>query len=609
MSSSPISAALTSPNSQGVSSIIEYTLSTFFPGYAHVSKRFPKLFTFASLLLAIYYFIPFDFFRRQWDRVSALLVSAVSVQTGDDLFEPMIEWLADQPNTIRANNHLAAKTNTPKTPGRGEDGYSSDPEQMQDRKSRAHNQPQIHYEHLEGFQIFIRNRTLFWTLQTRDSGDAWIAGSWRKVQTLTINTLGRSTAPIEKLIQDCYTAKWRAEHCNTIVRRPARGQYGQTMHWSRIASKAHRSLNTLYLRGDQSMQIVNDVENYLSSDTRSFYTERGIPYRRGYLLYGAPGCGKTSFTLALAAKFNLDVYIMTLLDRGLDDSTLITLLNSLPTPSILLLEDIDQAGLGRKTKRGRKHRMPDTKGAFDVARDFESSDDSDNDNHSSDTTTVTLSGLLNAIDGVAAPEGHILIMTTNAPDDLDEALVRAGRVNVKAEFNLASKDQARQMFIGMFPPDYILRKSHAAASLAHGGLASAATEKTAIDIATLAEGFVAEIEDGDLSPAELQDFLVSHKETPSAAVEGIRAFVESKRKERAEKEAKKLQLKTDKKERAAIRRKAYEDKKKAIVPENDDIDDETEAVRSDGDRTRSVTLVNGEAANDAGDELNDNEER
>lgn len=357
------------------------------------------------------------------------------------------------------------------------------------------------------------------------------------------------------------------------------------------------------------MQIVNDVENYLSSDTRSFYTERGIPYRRGYLLYGAPGCGKTSFTLALAAKFNLDVYIMTLLDRGLDDSTLITLLNSLPTPSILLLEDIDQAGLGRKTKRGRKHRMPDTKGAFDVARDFESSDDSDNDNHSSDTTSVTLSGLLNAIDGVAAPEGHILIMTTNAPDDLDEALVRAGRVNVKAEFTLASKDQARQMFIGMFPPDYILRKSHAAAGSAHGGLASAATEKTTIDIATLAEGFVAEIEDGDLSPAELQDFLVSHKETPSAAVEGIRAFVESKRKERAEKEAKKVQLKTDKKERAAIRRKAYEDKKKAIVPDNDDTDDQTEAARSDGDRMRSVTLANGEAANDAGDELNDNEER
>ena len=52
---------------------------------------------------------------------------------------------------------------------------------------------------------------------------------------------------------------------------------------------------------------------------------------------------------------------------------------------------------------------------------------------------VTLSGLLNAIDGIAAPEGHILIMTTNKPHELDNVLVRAGRISVRVGFKNASK--------------------------------------------------------------------------------------------------------------------------------------------------------------------------
>lgn len=64
----------------------------------------------------------------------------------------------------------------------------------------------------------------------------------------------------------------------------------------------------------------------------------------------APGTGKTSFALALASKFNLDVYNLTLLDQDLTDSDLISLLNQLPGRSLLLLEDIDTAGLNRKGK-------------------------------------------------------------------------------------------------------------------------------------------------------------------------------------------------------------------------------------------------------------------
>lgn len=66
---------------------------------------------------------------------------------------------------------------------------------------------------------------------------------------------------------------------------------------------------------------------------------------------------------------------------------------------------------------------------------------------------VTLSGLLNAIDGVASQEGRVLIMTTNHPELLDDALVRPGRVDMKIEFTRASKDQIRELFVRMYCVD------------------------------------------------------------------------------------------------------------------------------------------------------------
>lgn len=69
----------------------------------------------------------------------------------------------------------------------------------------------------------------------------------------------------------------------------------------------------------------------------------GIPYRRGYLLHGPPGSGKTSFIQALAGRLSYNICVLNLSQRGLMDDKLTHLLMNTPERSIILLEDVDAA--------------------------------------------------------------------------------------------------------------------------------------------------------------------------------------------------------------------------------------------------------------------------
>ncbi|KAM7191149.1 hypothetical protein V8F33_009020, partial [Rhypophila sp. PSN 637] len=109
--------------------------------------------------------------------------------------------------------------------------------------------------------------------------------------------------------------------------------------------------------------------------------KRGIPYRRGYIFYGPPGNGKTSFTLAIACYFGLPLYILHLGDLQPDE--LRSLVFILPRYCVLLLEDID-------TVRFRGD------GAVD----------SGEARHDSKNKRIALSDLLNVIDGIDSPEGR-----------------------------------------------------------------------------------------------------------------------------------------------------------------------------------------------------------
>lgn len=116
----------------------------------------------------------------------------------------------------------------------------------------------------------------------------------------------------------------------------------------------------------------------------------------GYLLHGSPGSGKTSLIHAIAGALNLDIYVVSLSKPGINDTTLNSLLCDLPSRSIALIEDIDAAFTRSINRDAPPISHP---GGFDPTGDMFRGGG------------VTLSGLLNAIDGIYAQEGKLLLLT------------------------------------------------------------------------------------------------------------------------------------------------------------------------------------------------------
>lgn len=168
-------------------------------------------------------------------------------------------------------------------------------------------------------------------------------------------------------------------------------------------------------------------------------SEPGIPYRRGYLLHGPPGSGKTSFIQALAGHLGYDICLLNLSERGLADDKLNHLLSNAPERSVILMEDVD-AAFNKRIQSSEDGSVANTNlrmllFMLSLYR-YQSS--------------VTFSGFLNALDGVASGEERLVFLTTNHPERLDPALVRPGRVDLSVLVDDATPAQARELFIRFY---------------------------------------------------------------------------------------------------------------------------------------------------------------
>ncbi|EXJ70014.1 uncharacterized protein A1O5_07087 [Cladophialophora psammophila CBS 110553] len=427
---------------------------------------------------------------------------------------------------------------------------------------------------------FFHDCRLFRLYRSRDRVASDFTGAVYERERLEISVLWLSPKPIKSMIQEAREFHLIRRTSTTTIKRPTpkSQRSGRGQAWTTIANRPSRSMATVVLDNDQKAAILKDFNDFLHPRTARWYSNRGIPYRRGYLFHGPPGTGKTSLSFALAGVFGLDIYCLALSEATLTEEDLILLFNSLPKRCILLLEDIDSAGLGRAPgakdgeKRETANQSPSSKGTQRKKKSIGDEDDKDKSagvappkvvvdrpnafgKEPTFKNTLTFSGLLNAIDGVASQEGRVLIMTTNHLERLDEALTRPGRIDLTIKFDLATKQQIKDLFLRMYCVDSIemtrqpTRISQILPSRAEAEVPGATTFKSgdveschvdslgndndpkprlslgesfdSSSVVDLAERFADSLPERALSPAEIQGFLLVRKKCPGQAVADV----------------------------------------------------------------------------------------
>ena len=170
-------------------------------------------------------------------------------------------------------------------------------------------------------------------------------------------------------------------------------------------------MGTVVLDDKRKRDVLNDINEYLNPATARWYANRGIPYRRGYLFYGPPGTGKTSLTFALAGVFGLDIHVISLLEPTLTEEDLGLLFMQLPARCIVLLEDIDTAGLVRDEVSEDKEEVGKDISAgsgndmnvVNLTKALKKVKEMGGGSGSEEKKGISLSGLLNIIDGTFLP--------------------------------------------------------------------------------------------------------------------------------------------------------------------------------------------------------------
>ena len=190
--------------------------------------------------------------------------------------------------------------------------------------------------------------------------------------------------------------------------------------WSYIDFDHPTTFDTLAMDGAKKRDIMDDLDTFRNS--RDFYRRAGKPWKRGYLLYGPPGTGKSTMVAAMANYLDYDIYDVELTVVH-TNSDLRRLLIETTSKSIIVIEDIDCTldvtgdRASSSSSRPRRREAADEK---PPPRD-----------------TVTLSGLLNFIDGLWSACGgeRIVVFTTNHVEKLDPALIRRGRMDMHIEMS------------------------------------------------------------------------------------------------------------------------------------------------------------------------------
>ncbi|CAO3593044.1 unnamed protein product [Absidia cylindrospora] len=226
------------------------------------------------------------------------------------------------------------------------------------------------------------------------------------------------------------TAKIYLMHMDSERNKRARARYEyitQQAKWTRVCALHNNGspgLSTVALCPENEHRLLKDLDTFVNN--KSFYKRVGFPFRRGYLLHGQPGTGKTSLVLAVASYLQLSLYFINL-GYIRSDSELIQAFSTVPSNAIVVFEDVDTQSTVLHQRANRMTRSPKP-------------------DQQEETDGFNLSTFLSILDGHTLEEGIIFIMTTNHKELLDPAVIRPGRMDSHFDLTYATHYQMRRIF-------------------------------------------------------------------------------------------------------------------------------------------------------------------
>jgi len=331
--------------------------------------------------------------ERVWHWIVRQTTMVITVKDDDDAFIWVKEWFLEQAFLKRVR-HVDLDTSL-----RGE-------------KLAMLPAPGKHWFWFDGWPFEV------WFSRSEGRGES----IKRNVESFTFRTPGRNRSILERFVRaiaECHNRKMGIQSYLWVY----------DDGWEYVPGYSPRLLESVVLDGIERDRLLEDVARFLNSRQR--YQRLGVPYHRGYLLHGPPGTGKTSLVSALGCHFGLSIYVVKLSE--FNDRTLMNAMSRIPLRSIVLFEDIDCAKSG-ESRTAKANSSCATKDEGVTA-----------------LLGVTLSGLLNVLDGFHAPTGTLYVMTTNHISKLDEALLRPGRIDYRLYLGKATDDQKIELYRRFFP--------------------------------------------------------------------------------------------------------------------------------------------------------------
>ena len=240
----------------------------------------------------------------------------------------------------------------------------------------------------------------------------------RATTTYTLRIMG-SKEDVERLAQMILDHGREAENMVRVY---------EDGHWWRLGERK----NVPALVSDVAERMKADVARFLGQ--KDNYAERNVPYRRGYLLEGPPGTGKSNLIAHLACHFDMQLFLIGEMLRPMDVLRMMVGLEdhaSSNRPTLLVLEDADMSSISVGVRGG-----PDIGPPAKIRGRVPEADEDDSGKRRKEKKkgkktdgAKVLRTFLNNLDGIVQRDNFVFIATTNGRLSLDKALLRPGRID------------------------------------------------------------------------------------------------------------------------------------------------------------------------------------